>query len=325
MKWRDVIIGALASLLVTIAGGVAVYYATKEPDEKKNEKLIYEVNQAAQFTGGEQEISFSALTIRNIGGVAAKNVAILISLKDAEIKDLAINSSIGLREKSRDKSKKSLRVVYGSFMPNEKVTINLILTKSEKAEIDVRSESSLGEEAIQLSDINKASRINKIAEKVVPLSTLIAVLISGFGLINLRKRGILDLKSDQNNTGFLLLHNGLTDEADKIFSLAVEKGRFDQYTLSNFALCKAVKGEIGKADGLLKAAGFLDRSGHSKAVFLFNEALICLIKKDKSEAIDLLKKAINLSPSAIKQYCQKSVLLDGVRSEPAFFDLFKDA
>jgi len=130
--------------------------------------------------------------------------------------------------------------------------------------------------------------------------------------------------SNPNNAGFLLLHSGLTEEATQIFSLAIMKGRFDQLTLSNFALCHAVKGDIGKAKALLKAASFIKRVGHTRAVVLFNEALIHLLNNDKDKTLSLLRQAIKLSPSAIKQYCQKSVLLDGVRVEPAFYDLFKD-
>jgi hypothetical protein len=49
MKWRDVIIGAVSTLLVTILSGVVVFYATKEPDEKKQELLSYTVNETAVF------------------------------------------------------------------------------------------------------------------------------------------------------------------------------------------------------------------------------------------------------------------------------------
>lgn len=39
-------------------------------------------------------------------------------------------------------------------MPNEKVTINLIISKAEKVEVDVRSESSLGQDSSQLLQDN---------------------------------------------------------------------------------------------------------------------------------------------------------------------------
>ena len=94
MKWRDVIIGAIVSLLVTILGGVAIFYATKEPDEKKQERLVYSINQTAQFSGGSQDLAFSSLTLSNLGGIAAKNVSVIISLNASELKDLDIMSVV---------------------------------------------------------------------------------------------------------------------------------------------------------------------------------------------------------------------------------------
>jgi len=212
-------------------------------------------------------------------------------------------------------------------MPNEKVTINLILTKSERAKVDIRSDISMGVESMLFETNIKASKINVASSKIVFSSTLLTILIGLFSFIYLRylqKKGLFDRMSNPNNAGFLLLHSGLTEEATQIFSLAIMKGRFDQLTLSNFALCHAVKGDIGKAKALLKAASFIKRVGHTRAVVLFNEALIHLLNNDKDKTLSLLRQAIKLSPSAIKQYCQKSVLLDGVRVEPAFYDLFKD-
>lgn len=325
MRWRDVIIGALASLLVTVIGGVAVYYATKEPDEKKNEKLVYEINKSAEFIGGEQEISFSTLTIQNLGGVPAKNVIVSITLKEADIKDVSINTNIGLKEKSQEIKKKSLKVIYGNFMPDEKVMINLILSKAEKPEIDVRSDSSLGQDGNNLvQTTKKANFLNRLSEKIVPLSAMLVTFL--FTWIFIKSKGVtlLNLKS-RNNAGFVLVHSGLTDQAEKIFLLAVDHGDYSRVTLSNLALCQAIKGNTNKAEALLKATDFDVESKHGKAVVLFNKALIKLIENEKQEALDYLKQAIQLSPKEIRKYCKLSILLDGVRTEPVFYDLLKDS
>lgn len=326
MKWRDVIIGAIASLLVTVLGGVAVFYATKEPDEKRNEKLVYSLNQTAQFRGGSQDVAFSSLTLSNVGGVAAKHVSILISLDVSEIKDLAVSASKGLREVTRDRTAKSLRIVYESILPKDEVTINLLLTKPELATVDVRSDASLGEDRKQLGvgDKVQKSNVNTIFAMLVPATGGLAGLLMAVSFRYLRRQGFYDRRTDQNNAGFLLLHNGLTDEAESTLSIAVREGRFDQLTLSNYALCKAVRGQFDQAKGLLRAAKFRERSGHGKAVVLFNEGLIQLLQGDKDASLTSLREAISLSPKDVRRYCQRSVFLDKVRVEPAFYDLFKD-
>lgn len=327
MKWRDVIIGAIISLLVTIFGGVAIFYATKEPDDKKQERLVYSINQTAKFSGGSQDLAFSSLTLSNFGGVPAKNVSILISLKHSELKDLAVSGSKGLREKTMERTPKSVHIVYETFLPQEEVVINLLLATSERPEIDVRSDSTRGQERRQLDsdNISSKSRINAVFQKAVPLTGILTGLLGVAGALFLRHLGFFDLRADPNNAGFLLLHSGLTDEADATFSAAVREGRCDQYTLSNYAVCKATQGHFDQARSLMKAATFRNRSGHAKAVALFNEGLVQLLQGDKESALDLLKRASALSPKEIQRYCQKSVLLDGVRSELSFNDLFKDA
>ena len=327
MKWRDVIIGAIASLLVTILGGVAIFYATKEPDEKKQERLVYSINQTAQFSGGSQDLAFSSLTLSNLGGIAAKNVSVIISLNASELKDLAVSGSKGLREKSRERTPKNVRIVYETFLPQEEVTINLLLSSSERPTIDIRSDSTRGEERRQLNagNLSPKSTINAAVEKFVPATGIFTGLLSALGYFFLRRRGIFDSRSDQSNAGFLLLHNGLTDEADTTLSTAVREGRCDLYTLSNYAACKAAQGHFDQANSLIRAAAYRNRSGHVKAVLLFNEGLIQLLQGDKKSALDLFKKAISISPKEIRSYCHMSVLLDAVRTEAPFNDLFKDA
>lgn len=67
MKIQDALVGAVSTLLVTVIAGVVVYYATREPDEKRSEKLVYVLNQTATFTGGAQELAFSTLSLTNEG------------------------------------------------------------------------------------------------------------------------------------------------------------------------------------------------------------------------------------------------------------------
>lgn len=325
MKWRDILIGALASLVVTVLGGVAVYYFTKEPDEKAAERLTYSLNQSAQFSGGAQDFAFSSLSVSNSGNVAAKDVAVVVTSKDAEIRDLAITASEGLQEVSRDRSPKSLRVIYKTLLPKETVVLNIILTRPESVKVDVRSTATLGEEAGRSGNLPESSQSkwNQIAGKVVP-ATGILVIIGLFAFRRLFRRAaqVYNPKS-KNNAGFLLLHCGLTRKAEQVLDSAVEDGDCDQFTLSNYALCKAAVGDFEEAEKFILAANFRESKGHAKAVVMFNQSLVRLLEGRKEDAVALLKESISHSRNEIVEYCRSSIFLESVRSEPAFFALLR--
>lgn len=324
MTIRDVLIGAVSSLVVTVLGGVAVYYATKEPDEKKSENLVFVLNQTAAFTGGAEEIAFSTLTITNEGGVAARKLAVSIGVKDSDVRDLAINAHDGVREVSRERTPKFVRIVFESLMPRESITVNLLLSKAERPTIDVRSETSRAEERPIAAGNDKQSRqerLNTISKILVPVGAVLSAAVWIVLVVRLRSRGAFDFLPDRNNTGFLLLHHGLLEDADRVLGDAVRNGRSDQYTLSNYALCKALKGDNTQAQQLIDAASYRNRTGHGRAVMLFNEALIRLKLGDEPTALSKLTEAVRLSPKAIKRYCERSVHLDVLRQNLAFHEL----
>jgi len=327
MKWRDVLIGAAFSLAVTVLGGIAVYYATKEPEYKKSEILIYSLQKIASFTGGSQDLTFASVKLSNDGGIAAKHVTILINLKTSEIRDLSISSSPGLHETTREKTVKMVRLDYEAILPNESVTLNFLLSSPENPLVSMRSDTSTGIEKKdeESSQVSFPSKINKFVKFLVPLTGIILLILSLVGFIFLQKKGYLfRFSPDKNNAGFLLLHHGLVDDAEAVLTDAVRSGYYDAPTLSNLALCKAVKGNFEQAKQLISASSFLNNPSHSKAVSLFNEALIHVAADEKTEALVDLKKALQLSPSEIRKYCQNTVYLDAVRNDPAFYALIKD-
>jgi tetratricopeptide (TPR) repeat protein len=327
MKWREILIGSVATLMVTVLSGVAVYYATKEPDEKKSERLRFVITQTAAFTGGSQDMALSTITIANDGGIPAKHLVLLVSFKSVELRDLAVSTSLSIRETARLKTAKGIRIEYDTLLPKESITLSLLLSGVEKPSVEVRSDASLGEEqqaSAQLTNTTKA-KANEITKYLVPVSGVLSFLVWLLAFWRLRRRGFFDVLPDRNNAGFLMLHHGITEEADFILGNAVRAGRSDQYTLSNYALCKAANGNVAQAKGLLRAANFRERTGHGKAVVLFNEALVYLIDGDRDAALKCLEQAIELSPADIRRYCQHSIYLDAVRSDPAFIALTKDA
>ena len=324
MKWKDILLGAVATLVVTVLSGIAVYYLTKEPDEKKKERLIYSVQQSASFTGGNQDLVFTSVKVENNGGVAAKRITLMITFKTAKIKDYALSTNTGSKEVTREVKPGSIGLTYDALLPNESITLNLMLSSPEKPVVSVRSDASLGREnSLETISASPRAKINAILEVSVPITGMV---LFGIILIFLRNSGLIEtLFSDKNDAGFLLLHHGLVDDAAAILNSALHSGRYDTFTLSNLALCKALKGEHDQAKQLLRAANFREQHGHVKAVILFNEALISLLYGNKDEGILKLKEAMAKSPTHIRRYCQRSVHLDAVRNDPAIYDIIKAA
>lgn len=327
MRWKDILLGAFASLAVTVLGGIAVYYLTKEPDYIRSERLVYSIQQSASFTGGTRDIAFATITVENDGGLAAKRVSLLVTFKTAEIRDLSVVTKVGSRDSTRRVKPKSAELTFETIVPKESITLNLLLSSPERPSISVRSEASLGLEGpLERRSSARMSKINEFLAYAVPLTGVLLGTFVALVTALMRRWGYLELlSSDRNNAGFLLLHHGFVDDARDILTSALHAGRYDPYTLSNLALCKALKGEYEPARRLLRAAEFRERSGHGKAVVLFNEALVFLVEGKKDEAMATLKKALASSPAQIRRYCQRSVHLDPIRNDPAFHELVKDA
>ena len=73
----------------------------------------------------------------------------LVGVSKSEIRDLAISSGHSLNELVRERTTKNIRILYETLLPEESITINLLLTNSERPSIDVRSDATLGKERKQ--------------------------------------------------------------------------------------------------------------------------------------------------------------------------------
>ena len=59
MNWRDILLGSIVTLFVTVVGSVIAYYFTREPaPPPPAEKLIYEIDAPVSFDSGETKMSF---------------------------------------------------------------------------------------------------------------------------------------------------------------------------------------------------------------------------------------------------------------------------
>ena len=324
MNWKEILLGSISTLVITVVGGIGVYYYTQEPDIKKSESIVYYVNKSANFKGQQEEIAFSSIRVLNRGGISAKNISIQLSTKDALIKDMSIDSDSKIQEISRSLDTHSVKLLLSTLPPNEEVSVNVLLSKGESPSINVRSDSSLGVNGFEVRAENSTKEIvNNASILFLPFTGLFLSLVLSFAFLRLKRQGLM-LSTSQNNAGFILMHNGLIDEALDILNAALSKGQYDVLVLSNLALCKSIKGDNDAAKKLLRAANFTKVSGHAKAVVIFNDALISLLNSSIDDALVKLKKSLELSPKEISSYSKNSVHWDSIRSQARFTDLFAE-
>jgi hypothetical protein len=316
MNLREIIMGAVATLVVTVIGGVATFYWTKEPDQKKSEALYYSMNKVAKFSGGTTNVGFNIARIHNDGGVTAKNVVFKIDFPSANITDYSIESASGLKPKSESIDKQKALFVFESLVPSDAVTVSLLTTTLESPKISLRSNESLGkpeEERIAGSVKDSAYRLAVYYTPLVGGLTLLLLIYLIRGRMSYQGPIV-----SKNNMGFVLLHQELIADAESILDDAVLSGEEGPLSLSNLAVCRAKNGHMPEARSLIQAASFYAMSKDERAVVHFNDALVSLIAGDLNDFFVKLKEAALLAPKSIKKYCKYSALLIAVRSDPRY-------
>lgn len=212
MKLKEILVGAVVTLVVTFLGGVGIYYWTKEPDEKKTEALYYSISQVAKFKGGEKNVGFNIAKIRNQGGLTAKNVVLRIDFPSANITDYSIESASGLKPKSQSIDKQKAVFVFETLVPSDDVTLGLLTSTSETPEISLRSNESLGKLEEKKPISSAKEKINRLAVYYIPFLGISAILALFYVLRTGRRVEEVDDSipiNSRNDMGFVLLHQDL--------------------------------------------------------------------------------------------------------------------
>lgn len=304
MRWKEILVGAAVTLVVTVIGGLLVYKFTQTPN--KNEILSYEIDKQVAFEGVSNKISIGSAKMANIGGQPAKDVIATLKVADSSFLEVKAISNIGGDITSKITDNKSVTITTKNLLPGEIISATYLLSKESKIEAQLRSENSIGKAGqIYKAEGTKKDKINKFLGDFVPLLIVVAFLPIIFILRYLRRgfsRG-----SCKNNTGFVFLHTGMNDEATEILKAAVNSGQDGCHAISNYALCLALNGKNEDAIKNIKAAEFLAKGDHEHAVVHFNAAIIDFLNGDNTASVERLKKAIKLSKKEILMYCRNSV------------------
>jgi len=328
MKLRDVLFGAVCSLIVMIVGGVMVHYLTKEPPSlPPQERLVYDIEEPVTFEAQATRFALLSVRIGNLGDLPAENVQVGIVFEDnTEIIDMGITLSTGPvgAYTMITSTEKVIGFQVPALTPDEVALVSLMLTEEPTQDpiVGVKSDNSTGKEGCLARPVQIDSAPSR-KSTITVLIILIAYAAFSFNLYKLMMMLLRRFRRSVNNTSFLYIHKGLADKAKKMLSSDIESRGGDSYSLANYALCLALDRDFSEAEKTLDAAEFLvsSRRGplastkQEKAVILFNRSLLLLLQDKTSEGLNFMKKATELAPRAISEYCSYSVVVDDLRKK----------
>ncbi len=315
MNWKKVLFNFVAApLLVTIIGGMVVFYLTKPP-KNVGEKLVYEIDEPVAFDADKVKVSLFWLRVKNNGDAPSKQVEISVKFPDGiKVRAHKVVSSNAPLAKINQVSSEGHNLVFATdnLLPDESISISLMIDSAfaAKPDVIVRSSNTIGE--LYKSSPAKNNSVLSVLNRTIIVTTipLLTGLSSLLVLLIFRLRKFnLSLFSSKNNAGFVLLHKGNYQLAQEIFKSAIITEGAEPILLSNFALSSALSGEVNVALSTIESAEWWASLGRQKAIVYFNKALIYGQNGDEALCLEALKKAFELSPSDIKSYCEMSTIV----------------
>ena len=311
MKWKELIIGALVTLLVTIVGGFIVWKFTREPPTPDPAPFIaFQVDTPAKFTSESKNVVFNTVRIGNLGDEVAKEIVLSVEFPDGtEINEFSIVNSSGAAARNNqseldsDEGEKIVKV--DSLMPDEVITLSILTDSYEGSpKVTVRYPGGLAEQG----PLVKGAAVDRAGEepeaKKAALSALILGLLLPIMLYRLKR---INESRSINNSAFMILHQGLVAEATKMLENELNSRGATSFELANLGLCKALSGDFDTANKFFSAAELYSGSKHIKALVAFNRAISSFEGNELTMAKEQFEIASRLYKGRIKEYVKYSV------------------
>jgi tetratricopeptide (TPR) repeat protein len=325
MNIKSTLIGAFIALIVTVIGGLVVYYITYK--ETKGENLTYWYDAPAIFEKDSSSVVLQTFNISNQGDIKSNGIAFEINYPEGiYISEKSVVFSSGNMTEYKDSitGKRNFMLQTPILLPKETIKISFILkSKSYRSPIvTLKSDSSLGTKLnINEKIIDKKSSIIKYYLLLL-LALLVLLLILLYKQISrIRNYGS---RQSSNNTAFLFIHKNLPDYAVKLLDKTIMKSGADGYILGNYALAKAIKGDFEESQKLIEAANFYSSGEHEKAVNLFNTSLVYFLKGELLIARKKLEEAVIKDAKEIKSYVEFSDLIKKIRMNNEIDSIFTE-
>jgi tetratricopeptide (TPR) repeat protein len=318
MRWREIVVGAIVTLLITILAGIVVWFLTREP--RTGERLTYSVQQLASLTGDQTTINVVVVRLSNEGTKAAHDVKGTVQFVEGlEITEAQIASSAGLSSgatKSLSQEKRELDIDIPTLAPTEVLSATLLVRGASHSDpsVGVRSSETVGTEAdpAQAATERKGGISAIIATIVVAGALLLQGAIYFFrDRIRALIHRLTPFYADENNVAFLLAHKGLPAEAEKILSAKIFGRSSGPIELANYGLALGLLGKPDYDKYFKAAEGWEEieissSNTHLKAIIEFNRAAISISQGDLEEAEKYLSRSLAIEKQEILKYCSIS-------------------
>lgn len=321
VHWKDVIFGAVITLAVTVFGGVATYYLTREPPLTDRESLVYQRGEPTVFETDSSRRSFATMRAANFGTAPAQNITITIAVPDSvSIIDQKVTSSDSSALFSiTDRSTHSVRIGAQGLLPDEEILVVVMLdgVLKERLRVGFRSASSIAHESVLLrGEVEDPAVLPSVVISMLPALAVVQLPLILLLLPAVRRlvRRYVPTFGNVNDTAFLYIHTGLLEDAETILRHAVERRGANALTLANYGLALGLNGKADPSKLRMKAAGWYAVTRHERSVVLFNEALLAFAGNDDEQGKTLLSQALDLSRAEVRRYASFTVHLDAARS-----------
>lgn len=337
MRWRELIIGGLVTLVVTIVAGVIVWYLTREPS-LATEDLKYSTDYVA-LSSTNPPLGVGNIKVGNIGGRVARNVRVVIefppgiSIQEQRIQLSSGDAATFQRNSSADNT---TDISVPTLAPGEVLTVTALINGKTKFEptVSVKSDESVGQ--VGAPDISKALDTKTLGRGEIFLilgGAMFAQLLAGFAAYFARRKfpdqrisRFFSSEPDAvNNTAFMYLQKKQIDEAERMLSERIRSRGGDFYYIANHGLALGLQGHTAAAEARLTAADWLaERAGdREKALLKYNRATLLFAQGDIENGKKLLAAALELHPHSIRDYCEMSAYItEATLVDPKVLDIF---
>jgi hypothetical protein len=267
MKWRDVLIGALISIGVSVIGGLLLWFFTREPKIVEAEQLRYRVDEVASFSPGPAKIGIVTIRVANVGNKAARDVRSVFVLPegvDIKAKQIAMSSGPAGVFVEGPESPRTLNLTMPTLAPTETVTASLLVqgVGNFTPEVGLRSDDTVGTQG-DTQAAPAPAPAGRVWQAISAAITFMPAIFVLFAYLRLRG-SLTTLFPSVNNTAFLYLQQKMFERA-KIMLLKKASNRgADAYETANLALAVGLSGDLEEAERLFKIAEWWASNSRAK-------------------------------------------------------------
>lgn len=309
MRWRDLAYNAGATLLITVVAGILVWLLTREAPLA--EKLRYSIQEIASIALGNSRIGMVAIKISNVGNKVAHEVkAVIVLPSEVEIREKQISMSSGLAGSFDEGAgnSRTLNLSIKNLAPGELLTVSMLVAgnASFRPVVDVKSADTVGSEGSL-----EPQPTSSLATQVMAIVSGGLLIIIPAAIFLFFRRGFYDAIAgtiaSANNTAFILIQQGLYDEAKTLLERRMFAEGAGPYEFANLATATGLGGDIALAEKHFRAAEWWARSKKARAVIAYGRATLSAAGGKDEEAKAELRKAYALAPGDIPRYFKLSV------------------